>query len=353
MELLKRNAYLRVFRGGGKTYNLLIDPGPPADFDHVVVKTARVIGSLADVHLVFANHQDPDVIGNAASLVKVNPRILFFMTEDTWRLTQYYGIPKENFRPVESFGDRKVFFSTGHELQFIPSPFCHFRGACMLYDPQTRILFSGDLFGGIAAPGLKCSLANWAGIKAFHELYMPANEALRLAVKRIRALSPPPLMIAPQHGSIIEGDYVEKFLQRMNDLKVGLDIINSVEDKAPAIIDASNRILEAAREMLGSEAVSRVTKYFRPDGSYPAIFTLDKKETVTDIKAEPFSAITSLVKLLFKECDDEQKRALKLKVLVIFVERDLPPIESAIEWEEPPKTGMIVPGPGSGSSRQA
>ncbi len=347
VELLKRNVYLRVFRGNGKQYNLLIDPGPQADFDTVVVKTAKVIGSLADVNIVFSNHQDPDVIGCAASLVKLNPRMLFFMTEDTWRLTQYYGIPKANYRPIEQFSDRRVTFGTGHELQFIPTPVCHFRGACMLYDPQTRILFSGDLFGGIAAPGLKASLASWPGIKAFHELYMPANEALRLAVKRIRALSPAPLMIAPQHGSVIEGDYLEKFLERMTDLRVGLDILNAVEDYAPRIIEASNRILEAAREMLGGEAVSRVTKFFHHDGSYPAIFMLDRNDLVTDIKAEPLSAVASLVKLLFRECDDQQKRELKLKVLVIFVERDLPPIESAIEWEEKVKTDMIVPRAGS------
>ncbi len=34
-ELLKRNVYLRVFNDNGKTINLLIDPGPPTDFETV------------------------------------------------------------------------------------------------------------------------------------------------------------------------------------------------------------------------------------------------------------------------------------------------------------------------------
>ena len=42
---------------------------------------------------------------------------------------------------------------TGHRLIPVPTPYCHFRGAVMLYDPETRVLFSGDLLGGITAPG--------------------------------------------------------------------------------------------------------------------------------------------------------------------------------------------------------
>lgn len=340
-ELLKRNVYLRVFNDNGKTINLLIDPGPPTDFETVSKKASQIIDTLADVHFAYANHQDPDVIGNAPQLLKLNPKLLFLMTEDTWRLAQYYGIPKANCMTVERFADLKTVLATGHTLHFIPSPFCHFRGACMLYDPETRILFSGDLFGGIASSELMATGANWAGIRAFHELYMPSNEALRHAVKRIRKIDPPPLMIAPQHGGILSGVLVEQFLQKMSELMVGLDIISSLNEKVPLLIAAINDILKTAREMLGENAVQRVLRFFQPDGSYPAIFVLARNGMVSDIKAEPFAAIESLAKLLFKGCSDAQKRALQLKILEIFVERNLPPIESAIDWEEPIKSELL------------
>lgn len=329
-ELLKRNIYLRSFQGNGKTINLLIDPGPPSDFETMSSKVTEIVGSLANVHFAYVNHQDPDVIGNAPQLLKINPRLLFLMTEDTWRLVQYFGIPKASFRPVERSADLKTAFVTGHALQFIPTPFCHFRGACMLYDPGTRILFSGDLFGGIAASGFMATGAAWTGIKAFHELYMPSNKALRLAVKRIREIDPRPLMIAPQHGSILSGPLVEQFLEKMSNLRVGLDIISSLDEKIPQLIAAINDTLTAAREMLGEAAVKRVMQFFQPDGSYPAIFALAENGKVTDIKAEPFAAVESLARLLFRECSDEQKRTLQLRMLVIFVERNLPPLESAI-----------------------
>jgi len=337
-ELLKRNSYLRVFRGNKRTVNLLIDPGPSLDIEELSSKATMAVGGLSNVQFVYVNHQDPDVIGVAPKLLQLNPKLLFLMTEDTWRLVQYYGIPKSNFKAVEQFSNLKTVLLTGQELQFIPTPFCHFRGACMLYDRETRILFSGDLFGGIASSELMATGASWAGIKAFHELYMPNNEALRLAVKRIRELDPPPLFIAPQHGGIVSGPLVEQFLQKLSDLRVGLDIINSLDNKIPLLIAAINEILKAAREMLGAAVVKRVMQFFQPDGSYPSIFALAQNDTVTDIKAEPFAAVESLARLLFKECRDGQRHALQLKILAIFVERDLPPIESVIDWEESGKT---------------
>ena len=330
-EMLKRNIYLRTFSGNGKTINLLIDPGPPVDFQILKSKTAQVIGNLSAVNIAFANHQDPDVIGNAPHLLMVNQDLLFMMTEDTWRLVQYYGIPKANFRSVERFPGLTTVLSTGHTLRFIPTPFCHFRGACMLYDEETRILFSGDLFGGIAASALMATAANWAGIKAFHELYMPSNKALRQAVKQIRELSPQPVMIAPQHGGIITGDLIERFLGKMEELQVGLDIIGNFEDKAPALVAAINEILAASREMLGDEAVQRALDLFRPDGSYPSIFAVSKNNTVSEIKTEPFAAVEALARLLFRECSEEQKKSLQLKIVVIFTEHDLPPLESALQ----------------------
>lgn len=330
-EVLKRNIYLRTFSGKGKTVNLLVDPGPPVDFPALKAKAAQVIGDLSNVNFAFVNHQDPDVIGSAPHLLMLNQDLVFLMTEDTWRLVQYYGIPRANFSAVERFVDFVTVLDTGHTLRFMPTPFCHFRGACMLYDQETRTLFSGDLFGGIAAADLMANSANWTGIKAFHELYMPSNDALRGAVKQIRELSPPPQIIAPQHGGIIKGELIGRFLDRLEKLPVGLDILGNVADKSAGLIAAINDILSAAREMLGDAPVERVLGCFQPDGSYPSIFALTKNGTVSDIKAEPFAAVESLTKMLYRECSEAQKRSLQLRIVVIFTERNLPPLESAIQ----------------------
>lgn len=328
-EFLRRNVYLRTFRIKDKSFNLLIDPGPPCDLETVLTKTQEVIGGPENIHAVAVNHQDPDVGANAAELVRRNPRMIVLMTEDTWRLAQYYGIERRNFKAVEKLKNMQVGLPSGQVIRFVPTPFCHFRGACMVYDRDSRILFSGDLFAGVAAPGFFATAANWTGIKAFHQLYMPSNDALRLAVRRIRELDPQPVMIAPQHGGIISGDLLPQFLEKMETLPVGLDIIASLQERIPMIIEVLNASLAAFQETLGPDQVKKVIDFFQPDGSYPALFTIAENGTVADIKAEPFAAIEALVRILHRQCPDEQKESLRNRIWKIFLEKNLPPPDSA------------------------
>jgi glyoxylase-like metal-dependent hydrolase (beta-lactamase superfamily II) len=330
---LSRNSYLRVFSGGGKNLNLLIDPGPPVDLDVISHKVTSVIGSINRLHMMFINHQDPDVVGNVAVLSRLNPQAYLLATEDTWRLVSLFGLKPEIFRAVERFNKNRVSFPTGHRLQFVPTPFCHFRGACMLYDLESRILFSGDFFGGIASMGLFATENNWPGIKAFHQLYMPSNDALKLAVSRIRALDPAPLVIAPQHGGIIQGPLMEDFMARMEALPVGLDIISTIKDKLPILLEAVNEILNASRQLLGDEQVKKVTQAFHADGSYPSFFALSNEGRVLEIKGEPMETMEALVKILFRGLDTRQKSILTTKTFRILMERGLPPFDSLISQE--------------------
>jgi len=147
-SLLERNIYLRVFRQNGRpAVSLRIDPGPPADLMTLTKKVGQVLGNLRNVNLVFANHQDPDVAANAGYLQKLNPNISVVCSEDTWRLIRFYDLDPKRYYATERFKKNTLNLATGHTLRFVPSPFCHFRGATMLYDPETRILSTGDLFG--------------------------------------------------------------------------------------------------------------------------------------------------------------------------------------------------------------
>jgi len=80
----------------------------------------------------------------------------------------------------------------------------------MLYDPETRILFSGDLFGSLSFhQDIMFDERFWDGMKIFHQIYMPSKEALNYAIENARSLQPKPLMIAPQHGGLISGEWVD------------------------------------------------------------------------------------------------------------------------------------------------
>lgn len=257
------NPYLRIFRSADsqKQVNLLIDPGSQSDFAVVGAKVTALLGNLKRISAIFINHQDPDVGSSAGPLIhRFARRAAILCSEETWRLIVHLNLPRENFVSVDGFPNG-MRLGTGHRLVPVPSPFCHFRGAVMLYDPETRVLFSGDLFGGLTeagAAGIWADESDWRGMRAFHQLYMPANKALVGAIARIRALDPTPELIAPQHGRLIRGPLIAEFLERMEQLPVGLDIL----DEDSSSIDAWNvvlgRVLETATMLLGPHAEIRL-----------------------------------------------------------------------------------------------
>lgn len=326
-SFLARNSYLRLFRGGGREAAMLLDPGPTSDFEILKTKVSGVLGTLSRVNLVFVNHQDPDVVGALPILARELPDALYLASDDTWRLVSLNGLEARPFRAVERFRSQRVALPTGHRLQFVPTPFCHFRGACMVYDLASRILFTGDLFGGIAASGLQAVPDSWAGIKAFHQLYMPSNEALRLAVQRIRKLDPRPVALAPQHGGLVTGELIDDFLHRMEELAVGLDILLPLEEKLPALVAALNEILTMMRETLGPEQADRVLGFFRPDGSYPAFFALSREGRITGVKGDPLDSAESLLRAFLRHADPAQRSALRPRMLRALLERNLPAFE--------------------------
>ncbi len=257
------NPYLRRFRGlDARTqrqtqFNLLIDPGSSSDFSTVTTKVASLIGGMDRLSAIFLNHQDPDV-GSSTNLITARyaPKAGILCSEDTWRLVVHMNLPRSRFVALEKFPNG-VSIPTGHRVLPVPSPFCHFRGAVMLYDLETRVLFTGDLFGGLTdvnARGLFADESDWSGIRAFHQIYMPVNAALARAVAAIRKLTPAVEMIAPQHGRVIRGRLIEQFLDRMERLQVGLDIIDEQQDQTS--LQAWNvviaRVVDLARSFQGS-----------------------------------------------------------------------------------------------------
>lgn len=310
--ILSRNSFLRIFEGNKTSGSLLIDPGPTSDFISLSRKVASVLpGGLLNINLAFINHQDPDVVGVLPKMYAMNRKLNIIATEDTWRLVSLNGLSSVRFRSIDQVQDQRLVLPTGHKLQFIPTPYCHFRGASMIYDLESRILFTGDFLGGVEASGLTATEENWAGVKAFHQIYMPSNEAIKLAVKKIRALEPAPLVLAPQHGGLIKGDLIEFFLERISELPVGLDIVTTVNDRLPAMITGLNEVLGAVKETMGEYKVERILKLFKPEGEYPSLITLGRDGLVKDIKGDPFEAINALLNAFMDSATEQQQKLLR------------------------------------------
>ncbi len=334
-EIFYANPYLRRFPGDGDqaSFNLLIDPGSSKDFSVVQSKISQVIGHIREVDSVFINHQDPDV-GSSVGLMlgRYTPEAHVLCTEDTWRLVHYYNIPRERFVALEKY-PRGIQLPSGQVIIPVPSPFCHFVGAMMLYDPETRVLFSGDLFGALTdrdATGLYADESDWTGMRAFHQIYMPTQSALQHAIRNIRQLTPRVEIIAPQHGRVIRGPYVQDYMERLYHLPVGLDILDdrhASDEELQAWTTVLRRMLDVATATLGDRALEIIDN----DPNLSGHITLGAGDQAT-IQALGKTSVEQAVRVLCQNVPHNVANAIKYEVVYAAEELGLP--TPAVELDE-------------------
>lgn len=343
VALLQCNTYLRRFAGGRDPVHVCIDPGSRLDFPVVRDNMVQLVGDLEAIKSFTLNHQDPDVVGNALFLCEANPNISAMMTEEVWRLAQHLDFKPRRVHLANVARAPAITMADRYRWQLVPTPFCHFRGALAFYDPELRTLFSGDLFGGLNQLNRVHLWANeddWAGIAQFHQIYMPTREALRYAVRQIRALKPAVEVIAPQHGYVIKGDLVPLFLERMHELLVGLDILAAELDQSylEGYRELLARLLNRAEEIMGrAEVLSRLQSTEVRDNldSFVSIRGDDIR-----LEKEGYSAVVKVFARLARGETLPTINSLRSEVLAGCSERNLPipPVGAGLEEGLPPDT---------------
>ena len=129
-------------------------------------------------------------------------------------VTRLKGIPD---------GGQRLAVGSG-EVIALPAHFLHSCGNLHVYDPISKILYTGDL--GASLGGDKQFVddfdAHVGFMRGFHERYMASTAALRAWVRMARTLDID--IIAPQHGAIFKGrDLVKTFLDWAESLEVGAE----------------------------------------------------------------------------------------------------------------------------------
>jgi glyoxylase-like metal-dependent hydrolase (beta-lactamase superfamily II) len=335
-SLLQCNTYLRILEGEGATVRVCVDPGSQFDYSVVESNIQQLIGDLSEVDLLTLNHQDPDVVGNTGAFCDANPTVGLMVSEDVWRLTQHLLFKPGTVQFANACRSSRAAMGAGHRWQVVPTPFCHFRGAMAFYDPESRTLFSGDFFGGLNQLGrvhLYAESDDWQGVAQFHQIYMPTREILRYAVRQIRALTPAVEVIAPQHGHVIVGDHVAEFLDRMQELLVGHDLlVFELDEKylrqyGQLIAD----MIAWAKEIMGnSEALDRLRPELTEDG-LERLLRVDA--TGVELLAEGYSVVAKVFARVAQGEPPEFINALRGMVLAGCSSRGLPvpPIGAGIE----------------------
>ena len=218
-EIIDTNEFAIITDDG----TLLPDPGGIEIFPKVLSELARYV-SPDDVKVLFASHQDPDIVSSLPMWLDLCPEVKTYISW-TWcsfishfatgRDANIIGIPDEG---------QTISVGSAIKVQAVPAHYCHSSGNFSLYDPEARILFSGDIGGALLASAdvglfVEDFSAHVELMRGFHQRWMPSSAALRAWTQRVRALEPQ--MIAPQHGSIFKGDDVWRLLDWLDRLEVG------------------------------------------------------------------------------------------------------------------------------------
>ncbi|MFW2331655.1 MAG: DUF4388 domain-containing protein [Nitrospinota bacterium] len=323
---LQINVFLKKFEGGPakKPIWLLIDPGSQAHFPDISRRISEIT-DISSIQLFSVNHQDPDVCSNAIYIVEMNPKAICISTETTSRLLVHYGIKKFWFVEDKKWVLRLI---TNHTLLFFPTPFCHFAGAFGIYDPETGVVFTGDLFGQTSihnsdAP-LYATEDNWQDLVTFHSIYMPGNSALRYSIKKLKDVCGIPKMIATQHGGIIKGEkMVKDWIDRVEKLPVGIDLLDKkIDDSSAAYQSAAAEVLSSMARIMSDFSIKSLFEQNKDLNNY---ITLGKQNDIV-FKTKPSRAMALLQRYLLLGCSKRDVAAVKAAFIRALKNRQLPMI---------------------------
>lgn len=205
---------------------MLLDPGGHKVFNKIFPDLmSRLKGGI---QYLFLSHQDPDIVAATNGWLMVTDATAYVST--LWmRFVPHFGIDKlveERLRPIPDEG--MWLEMNGCSLCFLPAHFLHSAGNFQVYDPHSKILYTGDLGSSLGFEGREVLDfdAHLQHMEGFHRRYMTNKTILKAWVKMVRDLDIE--IIAPQHGAFFRGKpMVKRFIDWCDDLECGTDLYSS------------------------------------------------------------------------------------------------------------------------------
>ncbi len=207
---------------------LILDPGGHKVYSKVLSATTGALGK-AKLETIFLSHQDPDIVAAVNGWLMTTDATAYVSALWT-RFVPHFGLDRlveSRLVPIKDEGGTLPL--GGSTVRIIPAHFLHSEGNHQLYDPVSKILYTGDLGASLGVdyrevPDWDAHVQYMAG---FHRRYMCGNKALRLWAKIARGLDIE--IIAPQHGALFKGKaMVGKFISWCETLQCGLDVIEEI-----------------------------------------------------------------------------------------------------------------------------
>jgi len=204
---------------------IILDPGGSKAFRKVFPNTLSLIGK-AKLKYIFMSHQDPDIVA-AVNGWLVSTEATALVSTLWMRFVPHFGLNKLVAESMLGIPDEGMIVDVGGcPLQVIPAHYLHSCGNHQIYDPESKILYSGDLgaslgSGHIEVPDFDDHIQYMEG---FHKRYMTSRKALQTWANTVRQLDIE--VIAPQHGALFRGKpMVERFISWLEGLECGVDLL--------------------------------------------------------------------------------------------------------------------------------
>ncbi len=206
---------------------ILLDPGGHK-VQSKLFADISVLVPPKNIKYIFLSHQDPDIVASInywLMTTEANAIISKLWT----RFLPHFGLDSKLEGRVMSIDDggTRIELGKGCELLIIPAHFMHSPGNFQVYDPCSKILFSGDLGASL---GQDYSVvedfdAHLRFMEGFHRRYMASGRVMKLWAKMVRGLDIE--VIAPQHGAVFKGkEMVGRFIDWVEGLECGVDLLS-------------------------------------------------------------------------------------------------------------------------------
>ncbi len=223
-EMVQANVHLIVDNGKG----MILDPGGHKVFKHLLQEIGTIIG-VDNLQWIFFSHQDPDIVAAANGWLMTTKA--YALASKLWlRFIPHFGVDRLVVDRIIGIDDEGTIVKLGNtDLYILPAHWLHSPGNFQVYDPVSKILYSGDLGASLGQDYV--FVENFEEhikyMEGFHKRYINSGRALRNWAKMVRQLDIE--IIAPQHGAIFKGkDMVNKFINWVETLQTGIDIMDDV-----------------------------------------------------------------------------------------------------------------------------
>ena len=202
---------------------VLFDPGGAEIFAPMMAAVLNYV-SVEQITDLFASHQDPDVISSLGLWDQALTNAKLYAPAIWEGFIRHFGCESIEYVAIPDNG-ATIKLDSG-ELQFIPAHYLHSSGNFHVYDPEAKILMSGDVGPALEPIGVPMFVDNFAAhtekMRYFHQRWMPSNPAKKAWIDRVRKLEID--ILAPQHGRLFKGDDVKRFLDWFEALPVGIAV---------------------------------------------------------------------------------------------------------------------------------